>query len=46
MRKTYASDSKNIKKSLDCLAKYIGNKKIDTSKANDIKDLRDIGTAV
>ena len=36
-------DSKNIKESLNCLAKYIGNKNIDTSKSNNIKDLKGIG---
>jgi len=40
-----ALDFKNIKKSLNCLAKYIGNKNIDTSKANNVEDLKDIGTA-
>jgi len=37
------SNSKNIKESLNQLAKYIGNKSIDMNKANDIKDLKGIG---
>ena len=37
-------DSKNIKKSLNCLAKYISNKNIDTNKANNVKDLKGIDT--
>ena len=37
------SDSKNIKELLNWLAKYIGNKSINTNKANNIEDLKDIG---
>ena len=40
-----ALDSKNIKESLNCLTKYISNKNINTSKANNTEDLKDIGTA-
>jgi len=39
------SNFKNIKESLNCLAKYIGNKSIDMNKANDIEDLKSIGEA-
>ena len=38
-----SANSKNIKESLNCLAKYIGNKSIDTNKANNIEDLKGIG---
>ena len=41
-----SSDSKNIKEFLNRLAKYIGNKSIDTNKANNIEDLKSIGEAV
>jgi len=39
------SDSKKIKKSLTCLAKYIKNKKINPDKSNNIEDFKDIGEA-
>lgn len=39
----FSSNSKNIKESLNHLAKYIGNKSIDMNKANDIEDLKSIG---
>ena len=42
----FSSNSKNIKKSLNHLAKYIGNKSIDMNKANDIEDLKSIGEVV
>ena len=29
-----------------CMAKYIQNKKINTSKSNNIKDFEDIGKAI
>ena len=38
------SDTNNIK-SLACMAKYIGNKKIEISKFNNIKDFEGIGKA-
>ena len=41
-----ASDTKNIKDSLNFIAKYISNKKIESLKSNDIKDLKDIGEAI
>ena len=44
--KHLASDIKNIKDSLKFMTKYITNKKIDSSKANDLVDLKDIGEAV
>ena len=37
------SDIKNIMESLCCIQKYIINKKIESSKANDVKYLKDIG---
>ena len=37
------SDAKNIKKSMGRMAIYIKNKKIETSKSNDIKDFEGIG---
>jgi len=40
-----SSDAINIKKSLVRIAKYIKNKKINSSKANDIKDFEGIGQA-
>ena len=44
--KHLASDIKNIKDSLKFMTKYITNKKIDSSKANDLVDLKSIGEAV
>jgi len=41
-----ASNVKNIKDSLKFMTKYITNKKIDSSKANDLEDFKDIGEAV
>ena len=41
-----ASDIKNIKDFLKFITKYITNKKIDSSKANDLVDLKGIGEAV
>ena len=40
-----SSDANSIKKSLICIAKYIKNKKIDSSKSNDIEDLKCISEA-
>jgi len=37
------SDASCIKTSLICMAKYIGNKKIDSTKANEVNDLKGIG---
>jgi len=39
------SDASYIKTSLICIAKYIGNKKIDLTKANEVSDLKGIGEA-
>ena len=41
-----ASDIKNIKDSLKFMTKYITNEKIDSSKANNLVDLKGIGEAV
>ena len=41
-----ASDSKNIKNSLNFMAKYIDNKQIDLFKSNDMEDLKGIGMAI
>jgi len=40
------SDVKNIKDSLKFMTKYITNKRIDSSKANDSEDFKGIGEAV
>ena len=40
------SDSKNIKDSLNFIAKYISNKQIDSSKFNDLEDFHSMGKAV
>ena len=41
-----ALNAKNIKDSLNFMAKYISNKKIKSSKLNDIEDLKSIGEAI
>jgi len=41
-----ASDLKNIKDSLNFIAKYISNKQVDLSKSNDLEDFHGIGKAV
>ena len=41
-----ASDLKNIKDSLNFMAKYISNKQVDSSKSNDLKDFHGMGEAV
>jgi len=41
-----ASDVKNIKDSLKFMTKYITNKKIDSSKANNLEDFKGIGEVV
>ena len=41
-----ASDSKNIKDSLNFIAKYISNKQVDSSKSNDLEDFNGIGEAI
>jgi len=44
--KHIASDSKNIKDLLNFIAKYIVNKQVDFSKANNLEDFYGIGEAV
>ena len=41
----FSFNSKNIKKSLCWIAKYINNKNIDINKSNDVPELKDIGEA-
>ena len=41
-----ASDSKNIRDSLNHIAKYISNKQINPKKSNNVEDLKDIGKAI
>ena len=42
----FALDSKNIKVSLDFLAKYIRNKQVNNSKVNDLRDFDGMGDAI
>jgi len=44
--KQIALDTKNIKDSLNFMARYISNKKVNPKTANDFKDFEDIGDAV
>jgi len=44
--KHIALDSKNIKNSLNFMAKYIANKQVDLAKSNDLKDFKGIGEAI
>ena len=39
------SDSKNIRKSLCCITKYILNKKVESGKANEVDNFKGIGKA-
>jgi len=41
-----ASDAKNIKNSLKFMAKYISNKQVNSAKANELDDFKDIGEVV
>ena len=41
-----ASDSKNIKDSLNFMAKYISNKQVNFSKSNDLENFHGIGEAI
>jgi len=41
-----ASDSKSIKDSLNFMARYINNKKVNPSKANDLSDFNSIGDSI
>ena len=40
------SDSKNIRDSLNCVAKYISDKQINLKKSNDVEDLKGIGETI
>jgi len=44
--KHLVSDTKNIRDSLNHVAKYIGNKQINPNQSNNIENLKDIGEAV
>ena len=44
--KHLASDSRNIKVTLNSLAKYILNKNVSSAKVNDLKDLDGMGDAI
>jgi len=41
-----ASDAKSIKDSLAFMAKYMGNKQLDPTRSNEIKDFKGIGEAI
>jgi len=41
-----ASNTKNIKDSLNFMARYISNKKVNPSKANDLSDFDGIGDSI
>jgi len=41
-----ASDTKNIRELLNCVAKYISNKQIDSKQSNSVEDLKDVGEAI
>jgi len=41
-----ASDSKNIKNSLNFIARYIANKQVDLVKSNNLEDFKGIGEAI
>ena len=42
----FASDSKNIKVTLNFLAKYIRNKQVNNGKVNDLRDFNSMGDAI
>jgi len=44
--KQIASDIKNIKDSLNFMARYISNKKVNPSKANELKDFNSMGDSI
>jgi len=44
--KHFASDSKNIKDSLNFMARYITNKQVNNITANDLKDFEGMGDAI
>ena len=41
-----ASDSKNIRDSLNFMARYISNKQVDSLRLNDLEDFNGIGEAI
>ena len=41
-----ALDSKNIKNSLNFIAKYITNKQVDLAKSNNLEDFKSIGEVI
>ena len=44
--KYITSDVKNIKDSLNFMARYIANKQVNSSKANDLEDFNGIGESI
>ena len=44
--KHFASDSKNIKDSLNFMVKYISNKQVNNGKANELNNFDDMGNAI
>jgi len=44
--KHFASDSKNIKDSLNFMAKYISNKQVNSNKTNELNDFDGMGNAI
>jgi len=44
--KHIAMDSKNIKNSLNFMAKYIANKQVNLAKSNDLEDFKSIGEVI
>jgi len=44
--KYIASDSKNIKDSLNFMARYITNKQVNPVKSNDLEDFKGIGEVI
>jgi len=44
--KHFTLDSKNIKDSLNFIAKYISNKQVNNSKANELNDFDGMGNAI
>jgi len=41
-----ASNSKNIRESLNCIAKYISNKQIDPKKSNNVENLKNVSETI
>ena len=44
--KHIASDTKNIKDTLNFMTRYISNKQVDSSKSNDLEDFNSIGEVI